>query len=547
MNKIFLSRVFIVILVAFLYFITGKLSFWLSFSNKIVVMSIFFPEGIALAFTIIAGYFIFWGVLIGQFFLAYLSGLDILPALFIGIVNSIEVIIAYFLLVKTGLIKKFNTIKELYILFAVIFLVLQPFSAFFGNLTLLTFGVINKAQFPQSLASWYMGNTVSQALIVPVLLCFYFNKKRIHLNKFLISVVSGILIGYLLFFLSGITYFSLLLGITLTISLLIATFLDVFYVGVFLVILYMTVLLSFKSGNTIFFKSNIIENLININFYFFAHIFIVYTYSFLLKEKEKYLKQLQELNLSLEEKIKKAVKENQKQQEILFKQARFAQIGELMSIIAHQWKQPLNSIALIIQSTYLKHQLGKLQEEDINQCFNATQEKIKNMSQMLHNFSELFKPKSEKRKFPVSEVIQKTVNLIKPALENNNIKLNVSIKGEIYLESYPEELGQVLLNIITNSKDVLEKKEQEEKYINISVAKKNHKVYITVEDNGGGIPEDIKEKVFEPYFSTKGNVGTGLGLYIAKMIVEQHMNGKMYVNNTDRGAKFIIELSLYKN
>ncbi len=539
MNK---KQIGVITLLAFLYFITGKLSFLLSYSNKIVVMSIFFPEGISLAFSIIFGYFVFLGVFIGQFILAITSGLSFFPSLIISVINSIEVIIAYFILVKLGLVKKFDNIKELYLLFAVIFFILQPISALFGNLTLLSYDIISKNKFLGSLASWYMGNTIAQALITPPLVYMYFNNKKISFKNLAISITLGFFVGYLLFSIFKISYFSLLLGITLTVSLIFATFFDVFYVGLFLISLYISVLTSFKFGSFKFFTENVTENLININFYFFAHIFIVYTYAFLLKEKEQYLKQLEKLNASLEEKIKKAVEENQKQQELLHQQAKFAQMGELMSMIAHQWKQPLNTISLQIQTTYVKKQLGKLKDKDIENCFNETQEKIKSMSNMLHNFSQLFKPKSQKHIFPLEEIIQKVVSIVKPMLDEEKIGLDLDIEKNIKLNSYPEELGQVILNIITNAKDALKESVKEDKYIKIQAKKLDNKIQISIEDNAGGIPEEIIDKIFDPYFSTKSNVEKGLGLYMSKIIVENYLNGEIFAENTEQGAKFIILL-----
>lgn len=541
MNK---KQISIIALLAFLYFITGKLSFILSFSNKIVVMSIFFPEGISLAFSVIFGYIAFLGVFIGQFVLAITSGLSFLPSLFISIINGVEILIAYFVLIRINLLKRLDTLKELYILFAVIFFVLQPFSAILGNLTLLTFDVITQKQFLKSLVSWYMGNTIAQALIAPPLIYTYFHNKNISIKNLAISTLLGGVIGYTLFFVLKISYFSLLLGITLTISLIFATFFDIFYTGIFLLVLYASVLASFKFGNFQFFTKDITENLININFYFFAHIFIIYTYIFLIKEKEKYLKQLKELNASLEDKIQKAVEENQKQQELLHKQAKFAQMGELMSMIAHQWKQPLNAIALQIQTTYVKNQLGKLKDEDIENCFNETQEKIKSMSNMLHSFSQLFKPKSQKHQFFINEAIQRAIDLIKPALEDNKIKLILELNEEISINGYLEELGQVILNILTNAKDALEQTNKEEKYIKVSTKRLGNKIKISIEDNAGGIPKDIINKIFDPYFSTKSNVEKGLGLYTAKVLVENHFNGEIFVENTEEGARFTISINL---
>lgn len=256
------------------------------------------------------------------------------------------------------------------------------------------------------------------------------------------------------------------------------------------------------------------------------------------------MKQLENLNLSLEERIKKAVEKNQKQQELLHKQAKFAQMGELLSMMAHQWKQPLNTISLIIQRTYVKNQLGKLTKEDIEKCFNETQEKINGMAEVLHNFSELFKPKSGKQTVFLNDLIKKTVNILETSLNEEGIKVVLDVDTNIALETYPKELSQILLSIITNAKEALERSDKKEKVIKVSARKTSDNVEISIEDNGGGIPEDTIEKIFDPYFSTKSNVERGLGLYTTKILVENHLNGEIYVKNTKEGAKFTIHLHL---
>ena len=267
------------------------------------------------------------------------------------------------------------------------------------------------------------------------------------------------------------------------------------------------------------------------------------------KELMEKTKQLKELTKNLEKRVKEETEKNLEKDRLIFIQSRFAQMGEMLSVIGHQWKQPLNSLSALLNRTYLRYQMNhnSIDKETMDYCHENASMQIQNMSETIHNFMNFFKPDKEKEVFDLKTLIKKTINLIRTAVESQGIRIKQKIDEDIKVLGYPNEFGQVILNIVNNAKDAILEKNPEVKEIHVYTIIKDNKVLLNIEDTAGGIPEDIKEKVFEPYFSTKGNVGTGLGLYIAKMIVEQHMNGKMYVNNTDKGAKFIIELSLYKN
>ena len=262
------------------------------------------------------------------------------------------------------------------------------------------------------------------------------------------------------------------------------------------------------------------------------------------KELEEKTKQLEELTKNLEEKVKEETQKNLEKDRMLFIQSRFAQMGEMLSIIAHQWKQPLNSLSALLNRTYLRYQMNgnQINEEDMKYCHENANLHIQNMSDTIHSFMNFFKPDKGREKFNLKEVVRKSIRLIKSAIESKGIKLITNLENNAEVSGYPNEFGQVIINIVNNAKDAILEKNPEKKEIYVSTKNENNKAILTIEDTAGGIPEDIIDKIFEPYFSTKANVGTGLGLYIAKIIIEKHMNGKITVENTEKGAKFIIEL-----
>jgi len=251
--------------------------------------------------------------------------------------------------------------------------------------------------------------------------------------------------------------------------------------------------------------------------------------------------ELKGLNKSLEEKVKVEVDKNKEQQLMMMQQNRLAQMGEVINMIAHQWKQPLNALSIIGHSLVLKHMKGKLDTKAIDTFSSNSQKQIIGMSETIDDFRDFFKPEKEKKTFDIVKSINHSVKILSPVLKYENIKLTLSMSGECVIYGFSNELGQSIINIMNNAKDALSQRDIEEKCIDINLTKNDTKVILTIADNAGGIPEDIIKKIFDPYFSTKeNNNGTGLGLYMTKLIIEEHMNGKITVENINEGAKFNI-------
>lgn len=243
-------------------------------------------------------------------------------------------------------------------------------------------------------------------------------------------------------------------------------------------------------------------------------------------------KELQRLNDSLEKRVKTEVENNRKKDQIMFQQARLASLGEMLQNIAHQWRQPLGALTMIIQSFQSKFLAGKLNEEFVESRVDDASILAKNMSDTLEDFRTFFDPNKTHNRFNVKKVIEKSLDLTKYQLEKEGISTTFSIQDDIDIYGFENELTHVILNLINNSKDALVENKIKNKEIWIVVKTTQINVLINIIDNAGGIENDIMSKVFDPYFTTKHkSVGTGIGLYMSKQMIEKHMAGKIWCKN----------------
>ena len=249
------------------------------------------------------------------------------------------------------------------------------------------------------------------------------------------------------------------------------------------------------------------------------------------------------LNRELLDRVKAEVEKNREKDFVLSRQARFAVMGEMISNIAHQWRQPLSALAIAIQDAKMASKYGEADEKYFEYFEETTMRLIKYMSSTIDDFRNFFRPNKEKTAFLLCESIDQAKALVKETLSSLGIKLNTEIDKGITIDGYPGEFSQVILNLIANAKDAFGASDIEEKHIDVAAKSYDSFVEITVKDNAGGIDEHIFERIFEPYFTTKHQAqGTGLGLYMAKMIIEQSMNGSIWVKNVDGGALFTIRI-----
>jgi len=249
------------------------------------------------------------------------------------------------------------------------------------------------------------------------------------------------------------------------------------------------------------------------------------------------------LNDNLEERVKEEVAKNRSKDVQLIHQARLAQMGEMLSMIAHQWRQPLSAISATSASLNLKARLNKLDNERILKMTDNISGFSQHLSDTIDDFRNFFKPNKDKIETNFDCIIESVEKLIISSLEHKNITLTKELNAHMPFLSFPNELKQVLLNLIRNAEDALVENGVENAYIKISTYKLEGKTILEVLDNGGGINKNIIDKIFDPYFSTKlEKDGTGLGLYMSKMIIEEHCKGRLTVKNRDAGAVFQIIL-----
>lgn len=261
------------------------------------------------------------------------------------------------------------------------------------------------------------------------------------------------------------------------------------------------------------------------------------------KQLEEATNKLARLNNSLEERIEQEIEKNKQQQKMMIQQSRHAQMGEILSMIAHQWRHPLNNLSLIIQNAVYKYSINKLDYSAISKLDIESSAQIRQMSNTIKEFRSFFLPDNISVKYDINKSIVDAISIAKPMLEAENIYVKIETQNNIFVVGFPTELGQAIVNILTNSKDALVEKNISNKSVKLSLALVDNNVNIIIEDNGGGVPLEILEKIFDPYFSTKmEKKGTGLGLYMTKLIVEDHMHGKLSVSNSDNG--FIVQIVL---
>lgn len=247
----------------------------------------------------------------------------------------------------------------------------------------------------------------------------------------------------------------------------------------------------------------------------------------------KKTKELRTLNKHLQHTVQEKIAELRQKDQIMYQQARLASMGEMIQNIAHQWRQPLNSLTLIIQSFQSKSENGKLTHEFIcNQTQNALRI-AKNMSETIENFRNFFHPHTSKEVFCIQESIENSLCIVKSNLQHNSIDLHISSEKKIMYFGYENAFSQVILNLVNNAKDALLANCSETRVAQIAISESENEIKILIQDNAGGIKPKEIDRIFEPYFTTKHkSVGTGIGLYMVKQIIENQMKGKILANNS---------------
>ncbi|MBF0318471.1 MAG: PAS domain S-box protein [Nitrospirae bacterium] len=244
------------------------------------------------------------------------------------------------------------------------------------------------------------------------------------------------------------------------------------------------------------------------------------------------------------------ITEQKLQAQLLIQQSKMASMGEMIGLIAHQWRQPLNALSLYVQDLKESYKYGEIDEHYIEHAANAFLEQIDFMSNTIDDFRDFFAPTKIKVQFNITSAINKLLTMFSHIYTKSSIGLSITDKCDmlLYVDGYPNEFNQVVLNLLNNAREAilstrkLEPKLKGQIEINISTNGDRNRVVCSIWDNAGGILENIMDKIFEPHFTTKESKGMGLGLYMSKTIIENNMNGKLSVHNRDGGAEFKITL-----
>jgi len=233
-----------------------------------------------------------------------------------------------------------------------------------------------------------------------------------------------------------------------------------------------------------------------------------------------------------------------RQQGILMQHSRHAAMGEMISMIAHQWRQPLSLINTIMAKMRFAFETDQVDTKKIEDAFDKIENTVNYLSETINDFRDYFKPDKKRSEINLIQSVQKSVEFVLPVMEQNAIEyiFKDMIEKDVYVLVYANELTQIIINIVKNAVDAIVMNECEERYIHILVGECKHFYSVSIEDSGGGIPKKIQDDIFKPYFSTKSKNGTGLGLYMVKMIVEDHMGGEVRVSSDEKGSTFTLNI-----
>lgn len=259
--------------------------------------------------------------------------------------------------------------------------------------------------------------------------------------------------------------------------------------------------------------------------------------------QDEYVSKLSSLNVTLQKKVSASLEKEREKDRMLLKQSRLAAMGEMIEQIAHQWRQPLNTMALIMQDLYFKFQLKTFVEADFEKANSLINENLQYMSKTIDDFRNFHQPNIGGELTSIESIVQMAITLNEASLNYSHITCTLHSEEPHNVIVARNELVQILMNLIKNSRDAMTERRVEAGRIDIYVEAGANTVTIIVEDNAGGIPEVVMDHIFEPYFTTKSqSKGTGLGLYMSRSIIEESMGGTLQAQNGEHGARFILTL-----
>ena len=251
--------------------------------------------------------------------------------------------------------------------------------------------------------------------------------------------------------------------------------------------------------------------------------------------------ELENHNKELEKRVKEEVAKNREKDKLLFQQNKMAALGEMLSNISHQWRQPLMEISSIFLPIEAKINMDiPLDNQELLNSIQKLNDITKYMSNTIDDFKNFFLKEKEKINFEILEQINSTVNIISSSLKQHDIKLDIIIQKNTHMLGYKNEYSQVLINILNNARDVLIQRKIQNPKIKITISENKNDIITKIEDNAGGIKITPIEKVFDPFFTYEKINGSGIGLFMSRLIIENNMNGKLEVKNNKDGAIFTV-------
>ncbi len=252
---------------------------------------------------------------------------------------------------------------------------------------------------------------------------------------------------------------------------------------------------------------------------------------------------LRELNASLEQRVQEQTEENLLKERLLLQQSRHAAMGEMVSAIAHQWRQPLNALAITLANLQDSFEFGELDKACMESTMETAHGFIQKMSSTIDDFRNFFRAKQRKEQYSLADAIRDAANLVQPSLAASAVELALECPTDMENFGSANELGQVLVNLIVNAKEASIEHKVAAPRVIVKLERDGDNAVISIEDNAGGIAAGVGERIFDPYFTTKP-MGTGIGLYMARIIIERHLNGSIAYANIGHGARFTLTFPL---
>ncbi|HJW02068.1 MAG TPA: ATP-binding protein [Azospira sp.] len=251
--------------------------------------------------------------------------------------------------------------------------------------------------------------------------------------------------------------------------------------------------------------------------------------------------ELRQLNETLEQRVQEELAKNREKDHMLIQQSRLAAMGEMVHNIAHQWRQPLNALSLLVRNIKDDYDFQALTPEAMDRAVADAQRLLGRMSATIDDFREFFRPEREMTEFDVAHAVGEAAFVIDSTLKSYRIDLKQNLAPGIDAEGFPSQFAQAVLNILANAKEAILERQVADGQITLELTRQDGSVVVTVTDNGGGIPADILPKIFDPYFTTKDK-GSGIGLYMTKTIIERNMHGEVRAENVAGGARFTLSI-----